>query len=374
MQCNDKKGIIVFSGYNNRAVLAFLRTISKYHLNFYIIAKDKNDDIFQTQYYTNVIYTRTCKHLAIKELHLVCKEISKKDDIVQFLIAPSTEFLNRFMLENLEELQKLKCTFPTVAKDLYSKISDKYSFGMICEKYDINAPKEYHELNKANIPFVAKPRRYKSSDGNIYIPLFIQDENDFNSFVNNYKTEEFYYQQFIYGKSIYLLYYIYKDGTIFKFSQENLIQQEEGKSILLARSSDYHHHNISKKFENLFIENSFCGLIMVEIKIEDNDIYMIEANPRFWGPSQLFVDANINFFEAMLYEYGFLQHRPKYSLEKDPVYYFWDDGISKDYKTRDKLAYYGFTAQELSNQINTFMRIELYNRKDSIMLFDKENQ
>lgn len=374
MQCHDKKAIIVFSGYNNRAVLAFLRTIAKHDLNFYIIAKDKNDDIFQTKYYEKIIHTRTRKHLEIKELQLVCEKISKKDEIVQFLIAPSTEFLNRFMLENLKELQKLKCIFPTVTKELYSKISDKYSFGMICEKYDINVPKEYHELNQANIPFVAKPKKYKSSDGNIYIPLFIQDENDLNSFINNYKTEEFYYQQFIYGKSVYLLYYIFKDGTIFKFSQENLIQQEEGKSILLARSSDYHNNNISKKFENLFIENNFYGLVMVEIKIDDNAIYMIEANPRFWGPSQLFVDANINFFEAMLFEYGFLEHRPKYIFEKDSVYYFWDDGISKDYKTRNKLSYYGFTAQELSKQINTFKRIELYNRKDSVMLLNKENK
>ena len=48
---------------------------------------------------------------------------------------------------------------------------------------------------------------------------------------------------------------------------------------------------------------------MVEVKHLSNKNYMIEANPRFWGPSQLFVDAGINLFEAFLVDNGLLNKR-----------------------------------------------------------------
>jgi hypothetical protein len=35
----------------------------------------------------------------------------------------------------------------------------------------------------------------------------------------------------------------------------------------------------------------FYGLVMIEVKEYDNQFYMIEANPRLWGPSQLILDA-----------------------------------------------------------------------------------
>ena len=37
---------------------------------------------------------------------------------------------------------------------------------------------------------------------------------------------------------------------------------------------------------------------------------MIEANPRFWGPSQLFVDAGFNLFESFLFDYNIIETLP----------------------------------------------------------------
>ena len=34
-------------------------------------------------------------------------------------------------------------------------------------------------------------------------------------------------------------------------------------------------------------------VVMIEIRINKENYYMIEANPRFWGPSQLFVDFHM---------------------------------------------------------------------------------
>lgn len=369
MDFNNRKVILIFSGYNERAIFAFIRTIIKYDLNFYIIAKDENDNIFQTKYSKKVVYTRTNQNLLVNELKFICDEIMKEIGIHKiFLIAPSTEFINRFMLDNMDNLQKLNCFFPTINKELYCKISDKYSFGMMCKLHEIKIPKEYFNIKKEQIPFVAKPKKYISENGKIYSPILIKNERDLDNFFSEYNQNEFYYQQFIFGNSIYLLYYIYKDGTVLKCSQENLIQQEDGKSILLAKTSDYHNRNISKKFEDLFVKSHFNGLVMVELRVNNNEEYMIEANPRFWGPSQLFVDAGVNFFEAFLYDYGFLKEKPNINIVSNK-YYFWDDGISQNYKERTNLAYHNFSQKNLISLMSQLKDIEIFNRNDTLNLY-----
>ena len=89
----------------------------------------------------------------------------------------------------------------------------------------------------------------------------------------------------------------------------------------------FHLTSESTKYEKLFKEIKFTGFVMTEIK---GDNFMIEANPRFWGPSQLFVDAKVNLFEAFLHDYNFISNKPPLvvSALKD-VIYFWYGGINK---------------------------------------------
>lgn len=50
--------IIVFSGYNQRAVIAFLRTLENNKLRYSIIACGEQDTIFKTSYRKAVVYIR----------------------------------------------------------------------------------------------------------------------------------------------------------------------------------------------------------------------------------------------------------------------------------------------------------------------------
>ena len=104
-----------------------------------------------------------------------------------------------------------------------------------------------------------------------------------------------------------------------------MIQQPEGKSIVAAVSSDLHDSTEALKYEKLFKSINFHGLVMVEVRGVDNDFYMIEANPRFWGPSQLFVDAGMNLFEAFLNDYDVLE-KINLQARKKETKYFWFGG------------------------------------------------
>ena len=99
---------------------------------------------------------------------------------------------------------------------------------------------EINNLSNANIPFVAKPKTYYSKNTKDTLsPVIINTEKQKSDFIEEYCVNEFYFQEFIGGKSKYLLYYFHGDGSIYKYSQENLIQQPNGKSMVAAISSDF---------------------------------------------------------------------------------------------------------------------------------------
>lgn len=164
-------------------------------------------------------------------------------------------------------------------------------------------------------------------------PILIFNDKQKNQFITDYQESDFFYQDYIDGQSYYLLYYFYKNGNIAKFSQKNLAQQPGGKSILQAESSDFHKTTESKKYEDLFSSLKFFGLVMVEVKQNNNKNYMIEANPRFWGPAQLFIDAGINLFDDFLIDNGIAKDRPvsQYKFAK----YLWAGGYDKQNDRED---------------------------------------
>ena len=366
---NDKNAILIFSGYNERAIIAFLRTLKKNKIvDYFIIAKNDEDSIMKTEYKDKVIYVRKKVELDLDEIFYVINILKTKFNFKKYLIAPSTEALNRFMLEKRQCLEENDCIIPLIDKNTYEQISNKKQFSNLCSMNEIEVPKELDIKNKYFMPFVAKPiKYYQKSDKKSYSPILIQNEENFKDFINNYNKEYFYFQEFIKGRSIYLLFYFCKNGQVYKFSQENLIQQSQGKSIIAAVNSNFHKNDITNKFVNLFKKLNYTGMVMIEIRINKENYYMIEANPRFWGPSQLFVDCNCNFFEVFLWEYGFIKKEIKFNEPNKEIRYFWSDGIKQDKLKGNSPVYY-------KNEINynEWIKIDIYNRKDTQQLFNRK--
>ena len=146
------------------------------------------------------------------------------------------------------------------------------------------------------------------------------------------------------------------------------MQQPEGKSILAARTARWHQAPESALFESLFDDLGFFGMVMVELKIQGSDAYMIEANPRFWGPSQLFVDANVNLFEAFLYEYGAMCRVPDETKHRDASY-FWNGGLQSVLRQGGDPAFYWGTKDEFFSTLDMWQAVDVYKRKDSMRLY-----
>lgn len=353
-------------------MIAFIRTIELHCIDYAIIAKSYDDSIFLTQYNKRVIAVRKSVPLLLEDIINSIKIVKEKLNVDEFIIAPTTEALNRFLLKNRIQFEQESIRIPLISEELYKSISDKHSFSKLCENNGIKVPHEYSELNDVKLPFVAKPKEYVSSDNKIYTPFICISESDKQAFLIEHQTSGFFFQEYIHGRSFYLLYYFNQNGKIYKFSQENLIQQPNGKSIVAAISSNFHASEESFKYEQLLNSLNFSGLIMIEIKMQGNENFMIEANPRFWGPSQLFVDAKMNFFETFLHDLGMLKAPPNFNPPNKVIRYFWFGGILEAIKQNKELKFHKGNKTELMKELHVWMQTDIYKRNDTINIFENE--
>jgi predicted ATP-grasp superfamily ATP-dependent carboligase/2-polyprenyl-3-methyl-5-hydroxy-6-metoxy-1,4-benzoquinol methylase len=346
--------ILIFSGFNQRAIIAFIRTLVKNKLRFCIIALSENDPILLSEYKKNVLTIRKSKKLDLGEILQCVKQVKEKCQTDSLFIAPSTEALNRFLLKNRNVFEENGCEIPLVEEALYQQISDKESFGKLCQSYGIKVPNTV-EFNKENIPFVVKPKFYETTEI-LSSPIIVDSEKVLNSI--DFDSQNYYCQEYINGNSFYLLYYISKNKKIYRLDQENLLQQPQGKSIVAA-------HLISqfvddRKFRNMFNTINFHGLVMIEIRIVNKEPYIIEANPRFWGPSQLFVDCGVNLFEYFLKDYDFkicdLKTEPRQTL------YFWNGGMSSN------VVYHNVKDFDFDE----YIKYDIYKRPDTMEIYKQE--
>lgn len=368
------QAVMVVSGYNTRAVIAFCRWATLNSVNYHVIAKSNTDPILLTNYKEKVAYITTSDQLSPHFFRSWAKALCQQHGYQRILILPSTEYLNRFLLENRSLIEDSDCIIPLVNVELYKNISDKLSFSNLCQSYGFDVPMEYPGIPE-RLPFVAKPRTYFSNRGKQLVPHLLVSQRDLKKFLDEEKETDFFFQQFVHGRSLYLLAYISRNMKYsILFSQENLLQQARGGSIILAKQSDFHLNDIAKEYVRMLHNQNFFGLIMVEFRFDEinGTYYMIEANPRLWGPIQFIIDNNVDLFGAFLRDYEFEISTKKISTSHhSATHYFWSGGIMKKSLP---LTYYLYSSNDFINDFQMLRTKDIFFRKDTLNLFLKESE
>lgn len=369
MNTHTNQAVVVFSGFNLRAVIAFCRRATQLCVPYYIIAASSTDPIFKTEFRNRVVHTRTTPELCIHKVSQWLDTICMKQRVGRLLILPSTEYLNRFLLDNKAELARIGHEIPLVDRNLYIQISNKRSFAKTCVDHGLPVPGEYKAIPNT-LPFVAKPLRYESTKTGYQIrPWLIDSQRILDRFLRTEDPSDYFYQEFVTGRSIYLLFHVSREGKDVLFSQENLIQQRGGGSIILARKSNCHSKPIAKRYLEMLRKLNFAGVIMIELKKTfDGQYLMIEANPRLWGPFQLVVDNNVPILDQFLKEQGFFVDT---SSQQNPetAYYYWSGGLTPSARP---LMYHNFSEKEFRDISKTLPHIDIFNRDDTRELYELE--
>lgn len=362
--------VLLFSGYNQRAIIAFCRFAISNNIDFRIVAK-KNDTIFISAYHSRVIAVRQKDTLSLEEI-IKYRDLMKKEiEFDRLIILPSTEYLNRFLLSKQAELESHSIIIPLVNQGLYERISDKYSFGKLCANVGINIPEEIEVKPELLYPMVAKPKKYFGNNGQVYNPFILTNKNQLESFLINNDRSNFYFQKFIGGESYYLLFYFSLNHGYSVYSQENLIQQYNGKSIIAAKSSLIHQHEITNKIIEMFVGLNFRGLVMIELKYYKDNFYMIEANPRLWGPLQLILDANMNLLHRFAVDYELISNFSSLAYKPFEAYY-WSGGIIQDQKQLNKVSFHNYNESRFFSELSSFTINDVYAKEDTMEIYLEE--
>jgi len=369
---SNPSGVILFSGFNQRSVVAMCRTLQACNVPFHIIAHTPQDTIFQTSYASHISSVRSNPMLDIDDL-CNCIESVRAGTSKRFVIAPTSEAMNLFLLEHRERIEQTGDIIPLVSEMLYREISDKATFISRCSEYNIPIPEELPWSDLPSLPVVAKPYCGISPDGQRLYPLLLYTEQDWNQFASMQHQDLYFLQRYINGPSYYLQYYFHTSGQVDRFSMRNLIQQPEGKSIVAAEPAHLHLEKTYTVFEILLRDMDFHGLIMIELMFENGQFYMIEANPRMWGPAQLMVDAGSNLYVSLINDlFGYDLPLDICGKMENPLYFWWAGFWGP--QLQGKPVKWHCSPSEFWEKYPEFVQAEIYCREDTRGIFLQEAQ
>jgi predicted ATP-grasp superfamily ATP-dependent carboligase len=220
------------------------------------------------------------------------------------------------------------------------------------------------------LPFVAKPRQYGSATSGQIKPYLVFTPADRGHFLGRENPDNFFFQEFVTGRSIYLLAHIARDGAVTTCAQENLIQQARGGSMILARRHSFHLDPEAGRYLSLLKSVGFHGLIMIEVRRCDRTgrAVMIEANPRMWGPMQFALDQGVDLFAPLLADHG--ADVPA-GIQADAArpHYFWSGGLTRQ---SQPYTFHNYSSRQFLDEYPQIAGSDLFLRDDSRRLHAHE--
>jgi hypothetical protein len=350
------KAILIFTGHNNRAVVALCRALSSINVAFHLVASSETDPIFKTSWASFVSLTRSDRQVDLALFDSVRRSVDNNQEL---LYCPTTEFINVFVLENRNELENLGFTVILPSTDIYGQLTNKsQSIHLIKNISDLKSP-QHISWQVAKAPCIFKPNS-NLQDGEVLYPIMCLIQSKVEETKQRLDPKQWFVQKYIQGQSYYLCGYLSRNGGVRYYWQTNLMQQQNGKSIVLARTGANLDIDENQFFDGLANMGYFGPCMMEIIEEADGQLNFIEINPRFWGPLQLGVDACPEMIGLYASDLGFSSIRDLPPQKKNDTthWYAWANGAQTHkchvYPTADLLS--DIERQKLLNKHDVYSR------------------
>ncbi len=246
---------------------------------------------FDSRSFTNKFRTKySIKHFVIKE-----------DDIDGYLEVINKNNIDVFIPVINNVLDRLWCNknhFGSTLNylgdyDTYKVLNDKLILHDLAEKLEIKVPKKYTTVTEAEFPFVMKPTNLSSAQGVLYV-------NEQHDIPTNFGFDNFIIQQFVAGEGVGYSFYA-KEGQIENgYGHKRLAEYpvSGGSSTYRTNYNDKRMLEVSSKIVSHL---NYTGFAMFEFKLtSNNELYLLEVNPRIWGSVHQGLANNVNYFEKIL--------------------------------------------------------------------------
>ena len=233
-----------------------------------------------------IVVERERSHVSEEEIEQIVRSASKQLGVSQLLLAPTSEYLQSFVHARLDAMAKIGLHVLPKSALSYSLLSDKANLSeLVAGRLDFPLPKMV-EAKLGETPFVAKPKRNLSQQVPLR-PYLVHNEITWQRYLAQY--EDFFPQELVRGESLYWCGIRSESGDVRGYFQSNIGQVRGGGSISVAqREPDRLYRVEQNKIRRFLNKINYVGPIMFEFRVPG--FFLIEINPRFWGP--LFLDSS----------------------------------------------------------------------------------
>ena len=220
------------------------------------------------------------------------------DDYFKIIKENNIDLLFPVINEKLIEFWQNKNEFNNALSYLgdyssYQILNDKSQLHALANNLDILVPEKYKNLEVAEAPFVIKPTNLSSSKGMIYI-------NKKSDIPANLNFRKKIIQKFVKGSGVGYSFYCI-NGKIFNgYGHIRLAEYPiaGGSSTYRTHYTDKRMHEVANKIVKCV---NYTGFAMFEFKLtENNELYLLEVNPRIWGSINQGLVNGVNYFEQII--------------------------------------------------------------------------
>lgn len=318
---------VLVTDSNYKHSLGIVRSIGKYGIKPYLLSY-KHYSLSSFSKYSN-------KEIIIKK-GFTKNELFEKlieYDIELIILVGTNSF--RKIVPWKYELKKLNADIIAVDEDILNIALSKKETYLIAQKLGVPYPKTYYledldeiELIKNRITYPCVVKGLYEVGGNIVDYAFHKEEleNKYLEICSKYNLTVHsglpMIQEYIpgYGCAFFAVYDNGKCGLTFQHKRIRELPVSGGVSVC-AESFD---NKLVEKYGKLLLDSlKWHGVAMVEFKFNDQNIpILMEINPKFWGSTDLALEAGVNFPKALLDIYQ--KKKTTYSKKyKYPFRYQW---------------------------------------------------
>lgn len=290
----DAVRYVIFSGANERAVIAICRSFWGRGVACSIVARPDADLLKLTRFAVWIDAVRAVDRLDLNDM--LSAVVLLRDRFVgeRLVFLPTSESVIRVLLDHRIQFEEAGLEIPLVSKTVYQRVSDKHSFLSLANDFGVPLPPVVDIPTVDNLPLVAKPRcELQAESGRKLYPELLFSPADLQRFEQKWPREEYFFQRYLDGNSYYYLAYFPRDGEPLVRYQRNLLQQPNGKSVIAAQLCSCPDEKTRDALIGALRSVGFFGFIMIEVMELNGVFYLIEANPRFWGPFELALKAGL---------------------------------------------------------------------------------
>jgi len=235
-------------------------------------------------------------------------DILRKDNIDLFIPIHSSEM--DIVLQNKHKAVRALAYWGSY--ESFNILNDKDKLYKLARDLNINVPKRYNKIEEAQVKCVIKPVNQSSARGVRY--FFDQQKLD-KAKIDLSLKNDIIIQEYIQGEGIGYSVFAKNGKIITGFGHKRLAEHPVSGGSSVYRDN-YENEEILAISEKILLVTKWSGFAMFEFKLtSDNEIYLIEVNPRIWGSINQGLQNGVNYFEDIMGKSSFVGNSDKGNIK-----------------------------------------------------------